>query len=593
MDYYSNSSSSCADVSPSDGAAAAASAATCDPDGLSIYDLFACAAAAVSSLGIAAILLMQMDGVSRRLLSPSRLLAKRRREYRYALSQGTEYNSLMMRQYVGGGEGAYDPRSESRSWESYAANDASGMELLISEILDDATAAAAAPVIVALEQDLTDDDDPDTYHLFLAFPPPSTPPIGGGLAKRRPYRRVRVPLLAFCELLASAFEGHLTSTTLCFVADASSGLGIEILTTLVKRCDLGVATIINPAWMTSLSLLMSKGVRGTVSAKQYERVVFALCRLDAWRVRDSVGTSRTVLFALPGQSCVPVLLPLIQRVFVHDRHVFVYDGCCHSVELGIALRARYGFTHRRRATDGEIWEEVSASPNVVTANYSMAPLRHIRELPETLARIDGIHASTVEAWMASVDTFLDMKSKEKTNFYAPFVCQMGFLMKRSTFGNGSRGDLSELALKNVLQYITGSKSRPLPSDVVSAAISCLEEMRCKFLDEVKASTLSNDERTLIEKCVFAHKAILLGDKTLLDTVQPKEDWSLKAAKKLKSCLCCIPGEGDEDDEGDDGESSKPKDGTDSLVGLPTSNMGRSKYVDGKSGFAFDPTLFSK
>jgi hypothetical protein len=383
----------------------------------------------------------------------------------------------------------------------------------------------------------------------------------------------------------------------------------------VKRNE--QATITNPAWMTSLSLLMSGGASGVISARQYERVIFALCRLDAWRVRHDVGPSRTVLFALPGQSCVPVLLPLIQKVFVHDRHVFVYDGCRHSVELGTALRSRYGHTYRQRATNEGMWEEVSASPNVITANIPMRPLRHIRELPGTLAKINGMQASIVEAWMASVDTFLDMKSKERTNFYAPFVCQMGFLMKRSAFGNGTRGDLSDLAMKNVLQYITGSKSRPLPSDVVSAATSCLEEMRSKFENEVKGSTLSDDVKALIEKCVFAHKSILLGDKTLLDTVQPKEDWSrelqlmspdflhshsysslvfflvtVKAAKKLKSCLCCIPGEGDEDDEDDDGEPSKPKDGIDSLVGVPPSNTGRSKYVDGKSGFAFDPTLFS-
>lgn len=291
------------------------------------------------------------------------------------------------------------------------------------------------------------------------------------------------------------------------------------------QCNSTQAVISSPAWMTSLSLLISKKVH-SISTQQFERVAFALCRLDAWRVRESVGASRTVLISLPGQSCVPILLPLIQRVFVHDRHVFVYDGCCYSVELGTALRKRYGYSYRQQAAE-EDWEEVSASPRVITSNFSMAPLRHIRELPETLAKINGIQASVVESWMASVDTFLDMKSKEKDNFYAPFVCRTGFLMKRSIFGNGSRGDVSELALKNVLQYITGSKSRALPSVVMSEAASCLKEMRSKFYDAVKGSTLSDDEKALIEKCVFTHKAILLGDKTLLDTVQPKEDWSRK------------------------------------------------------------------
>ena len=63
---------------------------------------------------------------------------------------------------------------------------------------------------------------------------------------------------------------------------------------------------------------------------------------------------------------------------------------------------------------------------------------------------------------------------------------------------------------------------------------------------------------------------------------------------MKSCLCCIPGEGDEDDENEDGESSKPIDGMDLAgAGVHPLNTGRSKYIDGKSQFAFDPTLFSK
>ena len=293
--------------------------------------------------------------------------------------------------------------------------------------------------------------------------------------------------------------------------------------------------ISNPAWMTSLSLLISKKIRG-ISDRQYERVAFALCRLDAWRVRDRVGASRTVLVSLPGQSCVPPLLPLIQRAFPHERHVFVYDGCCPSAELGEALLGRYrgSFPHRRRrqtAAD-DAWEGVSASPGAITSNFPMSPLRHVRELPGALARVSGARASAVESWMASVDTLLDMKSNEKRNFYAPFVCRAGFLMGRSVFGNGSRGDVSGLALKNVLEYITGSKSRAIPDAVMTEAASCLGEMRAKFEDAVRGSRLGDDERELVEKCVFAHKSILLGDKTLLDTVQPSENWSRESQSRL-------------------------------------------------------------
>ncbi len=68
--------------------------------------------------------------------------------------------------------------------------------------------------------------------------------------------------------------------------------------------------------------------------------------------------------------------------------------------------------------------------------------------------------------------------------------------------------------------------------------------------------------------------------------------TVKAAKKLKSCLCFIPGEGDEEDDNDDGDSLKPKDGANSAAGVLSATIGKSKYVDGKSRFAFDPTLFS-
>ena len=79
--------------------------------------------------------------------------------------------------------------------------------------------------------------------------------------------------------------------------------------------------------------------------------------------------------------------------------------------------------------------------------------------------------------------------------------------------------------------------------------------------------------------------------------------TVKAAKKLKSCLCCIPGEGDEEEEEEDGDngnedgessSKKPKGGMDlSNPGAFAVNTRRPNYVDGKAGFAFDPTKFSK
>ena len=110
---------------------------------------------------------------------------------------------------------------------------------------------------------------------------------------------------------------------------------------------------------------------------------------------------------------------------------------------------------------------------------------------------------------------------------------------------------------------------------------------------------------MLHYILFHDSHIIIIYQTLLhhqDTVQPKEDWSLKAAKKLKSCMCCDPGEGDEDDEdegsvdgGNGKEGAKAKDEVDMAMpgAFATNSGGRSKYVDGKAAFAFDPTKFSK
>jgi len=504
-----------------------------------------------------------------------------------------------VRQHVGGGSGVFDPKMDKMMWEIMYLNDHEvEIDQLVVDILD---AKKATPVIVAMEQDLEDERNTNEYHLYLAFPP-STENLEDVSTPAKPglFRRVRVPLVAFCEKLAKAFEGQMTSTTLCFVADASCGLGSEILTNVVKDCGHGVATISNPCWMTALSLLLSKKHTCSITPEQFERIAFSLCRLEAHRVRSSIGkTSRTVVFTLPGQACTPLLLPLVQKVFVHERHVFVYDGCCHSVEMGLALRKKYGSSYRQKP-EKEEWECVSATPQVISATFPMAPLKHNKELTETLSKLKGDQASIVEAWMASVDTFLDMKAKEKKNFYTPFVCRMGFLMARSGIGNGDGTDKSGLALKNVLQYITGSRSRALSEEVINKALKSLKENRIKSEEAVKEFKLDNPGKILIEKCVFAHKGILIGEKTLIDTVQPKDDWSLKAAKKLKSCLCCAPGEEDEEDEDEENEAGGEKDGDKgkdevdmSVPGAFASNTGRSKYVDGKAAFAFDPAQFSK
>jgi len=76
--------------------------------------------------------------------------------------------------------------------------------------------------------------------------------------------------------------------------------------------------------------------------------------------------------------------------------------------------------------------------------------------------------------------------------------------------------------------------------------------------------------------------------------------AVKATKKLKSCACCIGGDDDEDEDAEneeDGEqrSAKPEDEVDKddVAAASSSKKVRSKYVDGKNQYAFDPTMFNK
>ncbi len=328
-----------------------------------------------------------------------------------------------------------------------------------------------------------------------------------------------------------------------------------------------------PAWMMTLAYAIEQK---KIKSSQLPKILFAIARLDAWRVRDQVGEYRTVVFTLPGQACTAPLLSSIQEVFPHERHVFVYNGCIDSVSRGLRL------------TKHPSGDCVAISPVAV---------KDVSKIDAILKKLSWDVSDIVEAWMSSVDAFLKLKIAEKKTGYLPFVCRLGFLMSQfGKLGNGNE-DQSELALVNVLQYMTGSRSRALKEEVIEDAKKILVNLREQELDEIKknAKQLSSTEKEAIEACAFAHKGILIENKTLMDTVQPKKEWSLKATKKLTSCACCMPGEGDSDEEEDnfetdnsvDKEEKERKVAKTSLRATPSSN-----YVDGKVMFAFDPSKFT-
>ena len=135
--------------------------------------------------------------------------------------------------------------------------------------------------------------------------------------------------------------------------------------------------------------------------------------------------------------------------------------------------------------------------------------------------------------------------------------------------------------------------------VLESARNVLNEVRDADLKYAKqyGGILSESDRQAIEVCAFAHKEILIENKTLMDTVQPKVEWSLKAAKKLTSCACCMPGEGDEDSEDEeeikeDGFTEDKSPAAANVIEKKPKPVSKAPvYVDGKTTFAFDPTRF--
>ena len=104
-----------------------------------------------------------------------------------------------------------------------------------------------SPIILSINTDSTTigemkDSDPNTNVILeLAFP------VYDNEQKtvKAFDRIVRLPLISFCNLLSKTFHEQVTSTILCFVADASSGLGTELVGKIVSQCDAGMVSQFN------------------------------------------------------------------------------------------------------------------------------------------------------------------------------------------------------------------------------------------------------------------------------------------------------------------------------------------------------------
>ena len=220
-----------------------------------------------------------------------------------------------------------------------------------------------------------------------------------------------------------------------------------------------------------------------------------------------------------------------------------------------------------------------------------------------MAEIPQSQASIVETWMSSVDAFFLLKEDEANNGYLPYVFKLGFLTD-PTDKNFSPESDSYWSLCSLLQYVTGCRSRALPEGVLDAAREFLKDYNRDDPERKTTQGFSDEEAKLIDDCVFHHKLILIGNKTLQDTCLPKQHWTLKQASKKGGCACCGPDPFDEEEEEQEAaaranalQASSGPFAIPAATSNASSNGGTKSnpsqgYVDGKLGFAFDPTRFS-
>ena len=322
---------------------------------------------------------------------------------------------------------------------------------------------------------------------------------------------------------------------------------------------------------------------------------------------------------------------------MHERHVYSYDTCLNSISRALTIQNHKTSSNTKKHTPIDITSGTSLTDILQTSpfisqkkEYSMLSSK---KLPKQQSNI-------LESWMNSIDTFLVLKEDELRNGYLPFTLRLPFLYDKTLTSKDDDnvnvnydGD-SFIIFCHFLQFVTGTRSRPLQDELLKLLyrdfISFMNENQdVLYLNSRKTSLSSapivtKTQEDIIEQIVFLHKRILIQSKTLLDTVMPKKDWSLKAARKLTGCACCAPEE-ESDDEDDEMNSNKgalkatpfllpgtgsttdmvnnssnsfPKrrnndvDGNDSGGVAIVKKKSRSKYVDGKMGFAFDPTMFS-
>ena len=160
-----------------------------------IVSMVAATALVVGGLGV----LLNSDIVARKMYKPDTLYSRRVKSCRYKLKKK-----------VLGGMEIFQDVSKVLNEEH--------LDKLVASIVVPST---PSPKILGLCQDM------GTHDFFVILDLRGNPEYGE-------FGKLQVPLVEFGQRLAAKFERIVASTTLCFVADASSGLGPSMLSKILN-----------------------------------------------------------------------------------------------------------------------------------------------------------------------------------------------------------------------------------------------------------------------------------------------------------------------------------------------------------------------
>ena len=424
--------------------------------------------------------------------------------------------------------------------------------------------------------------------------------------------------------------------------------------TIRDTTNLPLNCYMNPSWMVQLAILLLSSQQQapgdpSTTTSSYEQQILqcftTFCNIEAYSLCEQIVTvpkskhtattnmnNNIMIYTIP-TSVIPILLPTLHDIYPDDRHVFLYTGCIqtiHTMRLATDLHQSqttptppYTFHSDTVAYTVPIYMNNSNKQHSSTVSDMLAPtnnkrIGNVQQYYDCMTRVPIHIASQVECYMAAIHTLFEQQHKKGISFL-PYICKVDYLLPSLHLlssavipSTTATTDAIKLrySVRSILQYMTGSKSREMSNETLDAACSFLQEQSSHLLNTIATTTSTwsrhkNHTRVTlalqksIEQIVFQHKLILLPNKTLLDTVQPVEQWTLKQPTKNGGCACCD--EEPEDDDDDDNATRKmtnPRDNSvlepDNTIRSRTTTMGTPTrgYVDGKTKFAFDPTQFA-